>query len=182
MRPRPGEPRAPSSPSISPGSASRCRRMGQPSSGRAMAPGKAEAPPRARCMTSPSRLPRPTPPSGRLPPSASRLVLSSTGAARRHSSAAQAPARRAPASVPGPLSPCRRPCRLPSGRHHADPAAVALLWPPAPEPDRATLQDRRRQAERAIETSAERLLVPGATLWRLASSPSSSPVASTRAC
>ena len=74
-----------SSPSISPGSASPCRRMGQPLSGKAMAPGKAAAPPPARCTTSPSRLPRPTPPSGRWPPSAGRLVLSSTGAARpRH--------------------------------------------------------------------------------------------------
>ena len=71
-----------SSPSISPGSASRCRRMGQPLSGKAMAPAKVGAPPPARCTTLPLKLPRPTPPSGRSPPLAGHLVLSSTGAAR----------------------------------------------------------------------------------------------------
>src|SRR5450759_693144 len=44
--------------------------------------GKAAGHPPARCTISPSRPPRPTQPSGRWPPSAGRLVLSSIGAAR----------------------------------------------------------------------------------------------------
>ena len=144
-----------SSPSISPGCASPCRRMGQPSSARAMAPAKAAAPPPARCTTSRSRLPRPTPPSGRWPPSAGHLVLSSIGAARPSTShgTPDAPALAVYHRHPFPMpSRCSRvgfhpddttPIPRPShyyGRRHQNPIARHF-------------RDERRQAEQAIGTN-----------------------------
>ena len=113
--------------STSPGCGSPYMRTARPSFGKAMAPAKAMAHPRARCTTSPSRLRKPMPPSGRWLPSVDRLVLSSIGVAGQR--IPEAPAR-SQATVTGPAVPAarRRPPRLPSGRHDPHPAALPLLW------------------------------------------------------
>ena len=65
-------------------SGSPCMPMARPSFGKAMAPAKAAARHRARCTTSRSRPRKPMPPNGRWPPSESRSVSSSIGAAGQH--------------------------------------------------------------------------------------------------
>ena len=112
MRPCPGEPRALSWRSISPGSESPCMPMARPSSGKAMAPVKAMAHHRARCTTSPSRPQKPMPPNGRWRPSASHSVSSFIGAARPQHNRSPCPSHHhRPGCPPMPMSASTRTTR-----------------------------------------------------------------------
>ena len=81
MRPGPREPRHVPRGLYRPGPGHRAGRWCTRSSAKAMAAAKGMEHRPARCTTSRSRLPKPTPPNGRSPPSASPLVLSFTAMA-----------------------------------------------------------------------------------------------------